>query len=102
MTSNIQDDFLDGIHDLYQLAGVPVIHTSRAGAKTRVTGIVEYDLTQWGDVAEIAGQRALVSVRVSELALPPLRGETYTVGDTTYTVDSVLLSDDLEHRAFVA
>ena len=98
----LESDFLDSVNAIYEVAGVCATFTDRDSATTEVTAIVEYDLQQYGQVAEIAGKTATVSVRVSELALPPRRGETYTVGSTVYVVDSILLSDELEHRALVA
>ena len=97
-----QSDLQVGIDEVYSLAGVTATYTDRDSATQSVTALVEYDLQQWGTVAEIAGKTAVVSVRVSEMAYPPRRGESYTIGATVYRVDSILLSDELEHRALVA
>ena len=98
----LASEFLDSVDAIYGVVGVPATFTDRDSSATAVTAIIEYDLQQYGGVAEIAGKTATISVRVSELALPPRRGETYTIGSTVYTVDSILLSDELEHRALVA
>ena len=97
-----QSDLSTGIDDVYALAGIAATYTDRDSTATSVTALVEYDLQQWGTVAEIAGKTAVVSVRVSEMPHPPRRGESYTIGGTAYVVDSVLLSDELEHRTLVA
>lgn len=97
-----QSDIDAGADEIYTIAGVSATYTDRDSATQSVTALVEYDLQQWGDVAEIAGKTAVVSVRVSEMANPPRRGESYTIGGTVYVVDSILLSDDIEHRALVA
>ncbi|MEE4250695.1 MAG: hypothetical protein V2I38_08910 [Alcanivoracaceae bacterium] len=98
----LASDLQQAITDLYTIAGISATYTDRDSATQSVTAIVEYDLQQFSDIANVAGSTALISVRVSEMANPPRRGETYTVGSEVYTVDSILLSDDLEHRALVA
>ena len=95
-------DSQSAIDDIYTVGAVAATHTDRDSSTTAVHAVVEYDINQYGEVAEIAGMTALVSVRVSELAYPPRQGETYTIGGTVYVVDTVLFADDLEHRAIVA
>lgn len=97
-----QSDLNTGIDEVYALAAIAATYTDRDSATTAVTALVEYDLQQWGNVAEIAGKTAVVSVRVSEMAYPPRRGETYTIDGTVYVVDSILRADELEHAALVA
>lgn len=98
----LASDLVVAIDELYEFGGIEATFTDRDGSQKSVTAIVEYDLQQYGEVAEIAGKTATISVRVSELALPPRSRTTYTVGSTVFTVDSILLSDELEHRALVA
>jgi hypothetical protein len=88
--------------EVYSALGVEAIYTDRNGATQCITAIIEHDLQQFGNVADISGKTAVVSVRVSEMADKPRRGDTYTVGDTVYTVDSIPYADELEHRALVA
>lgn len=100
-------DFKSAIDEVYDALGVPATYTDRDGATQCVTAIVEYDLQQFGTVADISGKTAVISVRVSEMAEKPRRGETYTVKEdgcteTVYTVDSTPYADELEHRALVA
>jgi hypothetical protein len=94
-------DFQAAVDEVYATLGVEATYTDRDGATQCLTAIIEHDLQQFGNVADIAGKTAVVSVRVSELAERPRRGETYTVGTTVYTVDSIPYADDLEHRALV-
>lgn len=95
-------DFGPAIDEVYSALGDAAIYTDRNGATQSVLAIVEFDLQQFGNVADIGGKTAVVSVRVSEMADKPRRGDTYTVGDTVYTVDSIPYADELEHRALVA
>ena len=98
----LASELVIAIDAIYEVGGVAAVYTDRDSATTNVKAVVEYDLQTFGDVADVAGKTAIVSVRVSELAYPPRRGETYTVNGTVYTVDSILVSDELEHRALVA
>lgn len=98
----LQSEFLASIDALYDAMGVETTYTDRDGATQSVSAIVEHDLQTFGNVADIAGKTAVISVRVSDMAEKPRRGETYTVGATVYTVDSIPYADELEHRALVA
>lgn len=95
-------DVLEGVDAHYQAFGVEAVHTDRDDAETCVTAILEFDLQEYSDVANISALTGLVSVRRSDLSYPPRRGETYTIAGTVYTVDSVPRADDLEHTALVA
>ena len=75
------------------------IYTPLTGDAKTVRAIIEHDLQQYGDVADVSGKTAVISVRASELGYGPRRNETYTIGGKVYTVDSLLASDELEHRA---
>lgn len=89
---------------IYTFAGVPAVFRERDGTRDcRVTVVITYDLNQWGDVAEIAGKSAVISVRKSEVELTPRRGSTFTLnnGDDVYLVDQAIVSDDLEHTLLV-
>jgi len=87
---------------IYSQFAVPVTYTDRDGASQTVQAIVLHDLQQFGEVADISGKTVAISVRVSEMAYPPRRGETYTVGARVYTVDSTIAVDELEHTALIA
>ena len=97
-----QSDLLEAADDLYTLAGVPAVFTDRDLSTSTVTAIVEYDLQQFGEVADISGMTATISVRVSEMTLAPRSRTTFFVNGEDYTVDSTLLSDEIEHRVLVA
>jgi len=94
--------FQDGINDLYRAAGVSAVFTNTAGATSTVTVLIEYDLSVYGDVAEVSQATATISVKKSDMDLPPRRGELFTIGSATFRVSSTLRSDELEHTVLVA
>lgn len=66
-----------------------------------VTVMVERNLTQYGTTISIQERTAVLSVRSSELALAPRRGDTFTLatGGTVFAVESQLTSDtSIEHK----
>ena len=87
---------------VYQAAGVAAAF-SGADADGACTVLVEQDLSRYGDTAKISAKTAVLSVRVAELAEAPRRGDTFVMSDDlTYTVDSLLSTDTLEHKVFVS
>lgn len=94
-------DFQSAIDEVYAALGVSATYTDRDGATQCVTAIIEHDLQQFGNVADISAATAVISVRVSQMAEKPRRTETYTIDGTVYTVDSIPYADELEHRALV-
>jgi len=93
--------FRRGIDAIYQTAGVAATYTDRAGAQSSVTVIVEHSLGQYGEQAEVLRANAAISVRVSEVASRPRKGDTFVAGGTAYTVADVQSSNELEHVALV-
>ena len=65
-----------------------------------VTVMVERNLTQYGTTISIQERTAVVSVRSSDLALAPRRGDTFTLAaGTIFSVESQLTSDtSIEHK----
>lgn len=99
-----QSDQLQCANSIYDLAGVRAYYLERDATRTcPVTVIVDYDLNQWGDVAEIYGKSAVITVRVSDVAEPPRQRDTFEIAETerVFIVDRVLLSDDVEHTVLV-
>lgn len=99
---SLADAFRAGINSLYAAAGVPATYINQSGTSTSVTAIVLFDLSSYGESVEVQQATATVSVRVSEVAQAPRRGERFVVGSTTYRVISVQSSDELEHTSLVA
>jgi hypothetical protein len=93
-----------GTEVVYRTFGVSAGYLPRDsyGAATPLTVLVERDLSRFGEVAAVNARTAIVCVRKSDLAGAPRRGDRFTVGDETLTVDSLQASDEFEHRVFAA
>lgn len=99
---SLADSLIRAINAIYADRNtVPCIYTNRDGVTQTVRAIPEFDLTTYGDTLEVAGKTAVIGVRASEMAAPR-NGETYTIGGKVYRIDSLVASDELEHRALVA
>lgn len=98
--------FLDamtaGTDALYSSFGVAAVYTDRALAASNVTIILDRNLSQYGDVASVSGQSVVVCVRVSQVTDAPRREDTFTVGAKVWTVDSLVASDEYEHRVIAS
>jgi len=95
-------EFLKGIDALYTKMGVSATYTPSGGTSATYTVIVTYDLSLYGDTAEVQQATASVSIRATDLAESPRRGDTFTIDGTVYRVSSTVTSDELEHTVLVA
>lgn len=100
--NNFADALQRATDRVYQSAGEAATYTDRLAASSACTVLISRNLTDYGDVAQFAANTVILSVRQSEIAQAPRRGETFTVGATTYTVDSPQASDGVEHKVFAA
>ena len=92
-----------GVKRVYARFGEAATYTSKTGATTPVTVVVERNLAQYGQVATVMGKTAVVNVLKSELAVVPRRSETFTLeGGEVLTVDTILSSDEIEHKVVTA
>ena len=89
---------------VYGTAGVAATYTDRNGVLTPCTVLVERDLTRYGATAAINTATAVVGVRATQVAAAPRRGERFTLSDSgqVLVVDSLQVSDELEHKVFAA
>ena len=92
----------EGTDAIYNAFGVAAVYTDRDAATTNVTVIVDRNLSQYGEVANVSAQDAVVCVRTSELAEAPRREDTFTVGAKVWTVDSLIASDEQEWRVLAS
>ena len=95
-------DMLEGIDAIYENGGVEALFSARDFSETTVTAIVDYNLSNYGEVANITGMSAVISVRRSELANVPKQREIFTVDGVEYSVASQIRADELEHAVIVA
>jgi hypothetical protein len=98
----LYNEFKAGVDALYEVGGVDAVYTDKNGNTSNVVVIVDYNISEYGDIASVNKAEAAVSVRLSDVADRPLRGETFTIDGTTYRVDNVTLSDELEHTVLIA
>lgn len=88
-----------GVGRVYARFGEQAIYADKLGEYQSVRVVVERNLTQYGQVAAVQGKAAVLNVRLSDLPTPPRRNETFTLDSgQVFTVDSVLSSDDIEHK----
>jgi hypothetical protein len=77
----------------------PAIYTDGDGVSRPVSVVLEHDLQRYGDVASVSASSALVAVRTSEVQDRPRREDVFTlVSGVEHYVDTVVLSDEFEHR----
>lgn len=75
--------------------GQPAIFT-RGSVETPCTVVVNYNLTQFGDTINVSNASAIVTVRVSEVADKPRRGDKYTLENSqVLRVDGTPIHDGL-------
>ena len=92
-----------GVNRVYARFGEPAAYTDRLGTARPVTVVVERNLAQYGQVAAVQGKSIVVNVRLIDLPTPPRRTETFVLATgEVLTVDSVLSSDAIEHKAVAA
>jgi hypothetical protein len=95
-----------GLESAYDRFGDAAVFTEKSGWETECTVIVDTSLDHYGEKATLSGKTAVICVRTTEVPEKPHRQDKFTVqsGDdcTTYEVDSVLTSDNFEHRCLVA
>lgn len=96
--TDFTDMLSDGIELMYEEFGEPAKYTTRnAEGPCYITVVVERNLSQYGEVAQVSGKTAVVRIRTAEVPQEPLRGETFCIhGKETLTVDSVFARDGWE------
>lgn len=95
------------LQDAYAFFGDGALYAARGGAGVPVRVLIDGNLSQYGEVARVAGKTVVVSLRVSEVPDLPRSGDTVSVTSGPYQgralrVDSVLESDALEHKVLAA
>lgn len=87
------------LDNLYLRNADRAVYVDADGASLSVLTLVDHNLAQYGDVAEIKAGSVIVAMRVSEVKDRPRREDTIALADgDTYYIDSVLSSDGYEHR----
>ena len=91
------------VDSVYATFGVGATYLDRDGASVDLTVVVDRNLGNYGEVAQVSTRQAVLCVRTSELSGGPRRGESFTTVDgDVFVVDSLVQADELEHRVLVA
>lgn len=102
--SDFTEAMVGGLAAIYGRLGEAAVYEDEYGWCTECTVIQERDLSRFGNVAELGAKAVVFSVRRTEIDSRPKRGHTLTLtaAEEVYRVDSVILSDELEHRFLAA
>ena len=88
------DPFATATAAIYRALGREAMY-----GETPCLAIVSHDLTQWGGEIQLQADSALVSVRRSEIAERPRRGDSVAMATgQEYRIERLLLADDHEWR----
>lgn len=93
-----------GLDAIYDAFGEPAFIESADGYRIDCKAIVERDISQYGDVADISAATAVLSVRKADVPEKPRRKELITLTESceSFRIDNVILSDEFEHRFLAA
>lgn len=91
------------VNRIYAAFGMAAEFTARDEAVRPCTVLIDHNLTNYGDVARVAGKTVVISMRLAEVEAMPRRGDTVKViggpeAGRSYTVETVINSDGIEHR----
>lgn len=101
--ASLSDAFRAAIDSTYREFAVSARYTNRDSVTRTVAAVVDYDLSQYGETAEVAAYTATLAVRRSEVPEAPRRGERFVLeGGDELVVGSILASDDLEHTVLAS
>ena len=90
------DPFAKMAEDIHRVLGKTAVY-SDGDIEKDVSVILSRSINLWGDTVSVQSNQAFLTVQKSELKRRPKRGDTFTIGDDIYYVESVQVSDDLEH-----
>ncbi len=92
----IYDEFADGAH-----------FTARDCAAVACAVLLDNNVSRYGAVAVVAGKTVVVGVRAREVAEMPRKGDVFDITTGKFAgrslrVDSVVSSDEFEHKVLAA
>lgn len=93
-----------GIDAIYASLGESAVYEDRDGWRTECTVIPQRDLNQYGNTVEVNARSFILAVRRTEVDARPRKNEVFELAgdDRRLTIDSVVLSDEFEHRVLVS
>lgn len=92
---------------VYDEFGDDANFTARDCPSVACSVVVSHSQSQLGDTARVSAKTLTISVRRAQVTEPPRRGDvldvlTGTFAGQTFTVDSLIGSDEFEHRVTAA
>lgn len=92
---------------IYAVFGVGATCSVRDEASRACRVLIDSDVSQYGGTAQVAGKTVVVSVRVREVPCLPRKGDLFDIASGPFAgralrVDSVVASDELEHKVLAA
>lgn len=100
--------FLAGaVDDVYAFFGDRAVFSARGDVSRACTVTLDQDVGRYGETAVVAGKTLVVSMRRAEVPEMPRKGDTIDIETGKFAgrqlvVDSVIASDEFEHRVFAA
>lgn len=91
----------------YSLFGDEAIFSARDEAARGCSVLFDHDVARYGEVAQVAGKTVVVSVRVRDVPCLPRKGDLFDITSGPFAgralrVDSVVASDEFEHKVLAA
>lgn len=96
--------FAQALPGIFQAAGEEAVFTPSSGPACACFVFLDFAvaLQPTGTEAQVWAQGTTIEALLSEIGREPVRGETFTVDGTAYTVQAILQNDGLTVRAVVA
>jgi len=105
--SQASSDIREAMDTIYDEFGDDAHFTARDCPAVACAVLIDHNLQRYGNVAAVAGKTVALRVRRQQVAEPPRRGDVFDVtsgefAGRTFTVDSLVASDEFEHRVLAA
>lgn len=105
--SLVSDRLAQSNERIYAFFGDAAHFTARDCAAVAVTVLLDHDLSQYGETARVATKTVVVGVRIAQVSQPPRKGDVFDITTGKFAgrslrVDSVVSSDEFEHKVLAA
>lgn len=92
---------------IYAVFGMAALFAARDDAARACTVLVDTNLSQYGDTAQVTAKTVVVALRTSEVPDLPRKGDVIDItagqfAGRSLVVASVVSSDEYEHKVFAA
>lgn len=91
----------------YAIFGESALFTARDETTRECTVLLDHNLSQYGDIAQVSAKSVVVAVRLLDVPEMPRKGDLFEITSGKYagrtvTVSSVVSSDEFEHKALAS